>query len=272
MRDEKYSKTVIFHHCTPTFQKQANAAFLMCAYLVVCERFSAEEAWSLFERFSTTFVPFCDSGETPFKDFELTILDTLRGLERAVELGWYDFKSFDHKEYEKNHKLENGDMNWVIPNQILALSSPSDKGDGITAKDFVSKFKRLEVSTVIRLNESLYNERLFFESGIKVMNQEYLDGSCPDDSVISNFIKTCYAELGMGNRIAVHCRAGLGRTGTLIGCYIMHKYGFKAESLIGWLRLARPGSVIGIQQTFLIDAERRIKSFRIAEPVPKSVV
>lgn len=87
----------------------------MCAYLVICQNFTSERAWSLFERFSTTFVPFCDAGETPFKDFELSILDTLRGLERAQELGWYSFKSFDHKEYEKNHKLENGDMNWVIP-------------------------------------------------------------------------------------------------------------------------------------------------------------
>ena len=61
-------------------------------------------------------------------------------------------------------------MNWIIPNQILALSSPADKGDGISATDFVPKFKKLEVNTVIRLNESLYNERIFFESGIKVMN------------------------------------------------------------------------------------------------------
>jgi cell division cycle 14 len=50
----------------------------------------------------------------------------------------------------------------------------------------------------------------------------------------------------MGSALAVHCRAGLGRTGTLIGCFIMHKYGFSARALIGWMRIARPGSVIGI--------------------------
>ena len=43
----------------------------------------------------------------------------------------------------------------------------------------------------------------------------------------------------------MHCRAGLGRTGTLIGLYIMYKYGFEPRSLIGWLRITRPGSVIG---------------------------
>jgi cell division cycle 14 len=78
-------------------------------------------------------VPFCDAGETP-SDFELTVKDSLKGLERALTLGWYNFKRFEHKEYERNHKLENGDMNWIIPNQILAFSSPNDKGEGLTAK------------------------------------------------------------------------------------------------------------------------------------------
>jgi cell division cycle 14 len=92
----------------------------------------------------------------------------------------------------------------------------------------------------------MYDESCFFDNDIKVVNQEYPDGSCPSDQVLSRFMKTCYAELAMGSGVAVHCRAGLGRTGTLIGCFIMHKYGFEARSLIAWLRISRPGSVIGI--------------------------
>jgi hypothetical protein len=49
----------------------------------------------------------------------------------------------------------------------------------------------------------------------------------------------------------VHCKAGLGRTGTLIGCYMIYKYNFTGEEAIAWLRLARSGSVIGPQQLFL---------------------
>ncbi len=45
--------------------------------------------------------------------------------------------------------------------------------------------------------------------------------------------------------------AGLGRTGTLIGAYLMKHYKFTAAEAIAWLRICRPGSVIGPQQNYL---------------------
>lgn len=50
---------------------------------------------------------------------------------------------------------------------------------------------------------------------------------------------------------AVHCKAGLGRTGTCIGAYIMKHYRMTAKEVIGWMRICRPGMVIGPQQQFL---------------------
>ena len=48
-----------------------------------------------------------------------------------MSLKWYNFSVFDYKDYELMHKLDNGDMNWIVPNKILALSSPtSNSADG----------------------------------------------------------------------------------------------------------------------------------------------
>ena len=64
---------------------------------------------------------------------------------------------------------------------------------------------------------------------------------------MQDFFEICDREIGAGRAVAVHCRAGLGRTGTLIGLYLMRKYKFEPKPIIGWLRIARPGSVIGSQ-------------------------
>lgn len=54
------------------------------------------------------------------------ILDCLRGLHYAIKLGWFDYKKFDIAEYEHYEKIENGDINWIIPGKFVALSSPYD--------------------------------------------------------------------------------------------------------------------------------------------------
>ena len=56
-------------------------------------------------------------------------------------------------------------------------------------------------------------------------------------------------------RIAVHCKAGLGKTCTLIGCFAIKHFKFDAAHFIAWSRLLRPGSILGPQQNFLTDYE-----------------
>jgi hypothetical protein len=57
----------------------------------------------------------------------IQLLDCLRGLEYAITLGWFNYKTFNLAEYEHYEKIENGDLNWVIPGKFVAFSSPSDK-------------------------------------------------------------------------------------------------------------------------------------------------
>ena len=79
----------------------------------------------------------------------------------------------------------------------------------------------------------------------------FIDGSVPSTRIVKDFIRVVEND----RVVAVHCKAGLGRTGTLIGCYIMKHFGFTALEYIGWARICRPGSVLGPQQQFLVDMQ-----------------
>ena len=43
------------------------------------------------------------------------------------------------------------------------------------------------------------------------------DGTCPTDEIVREFIDRAVEQIERGKKVAVHCTAGLGRTGVLIG-------------------------------------------------------
>lgn len=84
----------------------------------------------------------------------------MEGLEFAIKKGWYDFKTFNVSENEQLEKVQNGDINWIVPARFAAFSSPTDtlrESYGIKPELYISQFKKIGVHHVVRLNNSLYD-------------------------------------------------------------------------------------------------------------------
>ena len=89
----------------------------------------------------------------------------LEGLEWAIKLGWYKQADFNISEYQYYEKVENGDLNWVIPGKFVAFSTPVDSSNPaldlcLTPDFYVPIFKKLGVTMVIRLNNKEYDREV----------------------------------------------------------------------------------------------------------------
>jgi len=260
LNDHTLTDKKIIHYCTHDPKKRANAAYLICAYQVIAQHKPAEAAFEPFAGVYPPFLPYRDAirGACPY---HCTILDCIKGLEFSIKSNWFDWNRFDVNSYEFFEKVEHGDMNWIIPDKFLAFAGPSPNStdnDGypaFTPEDYVPIFRDARIELVVRLNNKQYDRRRFIDHGIKHVDLYFVDGSCPSREIIAKFLHIAESEPGP---IAIHCKAGLGRTGTLIGLHTMKWHRFPARAFIGWNRISRPGSILGPQQQYLCDIQNEM--------------
>ncbi|KAL3479198.1 protein-tyrosine phosphatase-like protein [Aspergillus californicus] len=267
-------RAVVFYSRTDA-RSRANAACLVACYMVLIQSWSPHLALAPIAQADPPYMPFRDAGYSQ-ADFILNIQDVVYGVWRAKEQGLCGLRDFSLEDYETFERVDMGDFNWVSP-QFLAFASPQHQPvapiphdtpeyDALPStvaevrasrlplafKNVLAHFSERNVGLVVRLNSELYSPSYFTAMGISHIDMIFEDGTCPSLQLVKKFIKMAHNMITVKRKaIAVHCKAGLGRTGCLIGAYLIYRYGFTANEVIAFMRFMRPGMVVGPQQHWL---------------------
>ncbi|KAG6220988.1 hypothetical protein E4U26_006244 [Claviceps purpurea] len=275
-------------------RSRANAACMLACYMVLIQNWPPHLALAPIAQVDPPLMPFRDAGYSQ-ADYGITVQDVVYGVWKAKEEKCIDLDNFDLEMYEKYERVEQGDFNWITPH-FLAFASPQDTQVGkITPdselypllprdlgaveahpslpqsfKNVLTHFAEKEIGLVVRLNSHLYSPSYFEALGIQHVDMIFDDGTCPPLTTVRKFIRLAHETILIKKKgIAVHCKAGLGRTGCLIGAYLIYRHGFTADEVISFMRFMRPGMVVGPQQHWLHLNQGTFREWWVEERVER---
>jgi atypical dual specificity phosphatase len=103
------------------------------------------------------------------------------------------------------------------------------------------------VALLVNLHERAHPRETLARHGLRELHLPVPDFTPPTLEQLARGVAAIEQALADGQKVAVHCGAGLGRTGTLLACYLVN-HGLGPDEAIARVRTVRPGSVETPQQ------------------------
>uniref|UniRef100_A0A8C6T6D3 Protein tyrosine phosphatase domain-containing protein 1 n=1 Tax=Neogobius melanostomus TaxID=47308 RepID=A0A8C6T6D3_9GOBI len=144
---------------------------------------------------------------------------------------------------------------WITDN-LLAMARPST--EIIEKYHIIEQFRSCGLKTVINLQRPgehascgnpleqesgfTYKPEIFMEAGIYYYNFGWKDYGVASLTTILDMVKVMSFAVQEG-KMAIHCHAGLGRTGVLVACYLVFTSRMSADQAILFVRAKRPNSI-----------------------------
>ena len=257
-----------------SIMQRTHSALFMGAYSVLYLNWSTHyTVQKITQHIGDNLSNFCDYNGS--YEYQLCIHDCLEGIHTGVQKhGWFTMDGVNQLKYGLN-------MNWVMPNKVIAMKDPKSvdsQGNVGLNRKYVKELLRNKVDYVIRLNGKDFEQDAkygrpypleeFFAQGIAVCDIPLKDGGVPTEKQLDLFLEICSIP---ESQVAIHCHAGMGRTGTMIGCYLIRDYEFTSRQAVAWLNLCRRGSVMGKQHGFLDRYYDGLIKARSSDPVEQTL-
>jgi atypical dual specificity phosphatase len=136
-------------------------------------------------------------------------------------------------------------FSWIDRPHLAALAMPESAADLVW-------LRRQAIQVLISLTEKPLPRHWINDAGLMAVNVPVPDMEPPSDRQLDLVLDTIRrandAEMG----VAIHCAAGLGRTGTVLAAYFVAK-GLSSREAVDKVRDLRPGSVETVEQERAVE-------------------
>lgn len=142
---------------------------------------------------------------------------------------------------------------WVDKPNVAGLAYPESAAD-------LKWLRRNGIDILITLTEHPVRRDWANEAGMMVVNVPVPDMEPPTERQLDHLLDTIRKANASQMGVAVHCGAGLGRTGTVLAAYLV-AHGLSPREAVAKVRDLRPGSIETVEQERAVEAyARRVKN------------
>ena len=167
----------------------------------------------------------------------------------------------------RQHKSPIPDSYWVQPGRLLAGEYPGALQDE-RARQKLRQLLEAGVSFFLDLTEEgeyglkpyapfLHEEAAALGCSTEHRRRPIRDMETPTQEEMAGILDTIDAALDAGHTVYVHCYGGIGRTGTVIGCYLV-RHGMSGEEALEEIAGLRQGTPDGWKRSPETEPQRQM--------------
>ena len=142
-------------------------------------------------------------------------------------------------------------FHWIVPGRLAGCAQPGL----VSPLDYdLDLLAQVGITYLVTLTEQDLDQQALARHGLRNLHLPIVDREAPTLAQAYMMAFRLQRLLDQGEQVAVHCKAGIGRTGTVLALWLIREGGLSATSALERLRAISPAYVQTLEQEQMLQA------------------